>query len=169
MNTTGLIQLKIGEIVKSHGVKGEVSVNLAIDGMSLDHGMQFAWVGKDRKKCDIEKIRKHRNRLIVKFVDYDTRDEADSLRGKSVYVLHDALDDLCPNEFYVDNLIGLDVITVDGNGLGILTDVINTGANDVYVVNAEDGKEILLPAIRSVVKKVDLSNNRMVVVLIPGL
>src|SRR5690606_18859891 len=99
--------------------------------------------------------------LILKFQGYDTPEAAAELRNNLVYVRADSLPPLPEGEYYHHQLVGLRVVAEDGQELGVLTEVLETGANDVYVVTDENGKEVLLPAIREVILGVDLAAKTM--------
>jgi 16S rRNA processing protein RimM len=109
----------------------------------------------------LERGRSHPPFLLLKFRGFDTPDAVGEFRNHIVYVRADSLPPLPEGEYYHHQLVGLQVLTESGQSLGILSEVLETGANDVYVVTAEDGKEILLPAIREVILGVDLAEKTM--------
>ena len=108
--------------------------------------------------------------LLVKFEKIDTVEEAEKLRNKYIYVLKEELDSLEEDNYYVDDLISMQVVDIKNNkAIGTITYVFNTGANDIYEVLLEDGKKAYLPAIKQVVKKVDIDEKKMYVELMKGL
>jgi 16S rRNA processing protein RimM len=118
----------------------------------------------------VEKARLHHNLAILKLAGIDSRTQADSLRGKLVQVPIEEAIPLEEGEFFLFQLIGLRVETADGEHLGELTDILNTGANDVFVVRGSGQVgELLLPDIPDVVQEIDLESGRIVVAIPPGL
>ena len=108
--------------------------------------------------------------LLVKFEKIDTVEEAEKLRNKYIYVLKEELDSLEEDNYYVDDLLSMQVVDIKNNkAIGTITYVFNTGANDIYEVLLEDGKKAYLPAIKQVVKKVDIDEKKMYVELMKGL
>ena len=169
MNTTGSNYLMIGEVARSHGVKGEIWIKINRNELFSNYDHKFVWIGNDFIKYSIIIARPHRKGVILKLIGCDNRDDADLLRGEEVYIESQHPDRLRPGEFFVQDLMGMKVVTIEGDRIGTLKDVLNTGANDVYVVKDSDDKEMLLPAIKSVIMNVDLIKKEMVVKLIPGL
>ena len=107
--------------------------------------------------------------VIVKLKEFDKIEEVEFLRGKELYVSRDNAVELQEDEYFITDLIGMEVVSEDGESIGILKDVILTAANDVYVVDLPDGKEVLIPAIVSCIKDVDVNEGVMRVALLPGL
>ena len=116
----------------------------------------------------VEQARTHKARRLVKFKGVDTVEEAASLRASSVWLSREQIGPLESERWFVQDIIGIDVLTDEGELLGTLAEVMHTPANDVYVVR-KDSQEILLPVIDEVVKVVDLEAGRMVVHLMEGL
>lgn len=119
------------------------------------------FIGEAHTPVLLEKSRSHPPFLLLKFREYDTQEAVGEFRNNIVYVRADSLPSLPEGEYYHHQLVGLQVFAEDGQLLGILTEVLETGANDVYLVTAEGGKEILLPAIREVILGVDLAEKTM--------
>ena len=107
--------------------------------------------------------------VILKFKGYDSIDEIEKYKGKDLLITRDLAVKLGPDENFITDLIGLSVVKDDGEELGTLTDVIKTGANDVYEVRMADGKEVLLPAIKECVLNVDLEKGTITVHMMDGL
>ena len=168
-DTSGPNLLFVGVITRPHGVKGEVWVKIINKADKfLDGQTNKVLLGVRQVPYELESFRVHRNGLLVKLAGCDDRNNADILRGSEVYISVDQMKPLRPNEYYVNDLIGLSVFTENGEHIGDLAEVLPTGANDVYSINGEDG-EILLPAIKSVIKSVDLMERKMTVRLMPGM
>lgn len=127
------------------------------------------YVGEEHQPLTVRRMRRHMDGMIILFERIAERNDAEKLRGKTVYIhLKDAVP-LGDGEYYLFQIEGIRVITDTGTELGHLRDVIETGANDVYVVTGEDGREILLPAISQVILSVDVPEQVMTVHLLDGL
>ena len=107
--------------------------------------------------------------VILKFRDVDNINDIEPYKGKSLYVTRDFAVPLEENEYYIADLIDMDVFLEDGSLFGTLKDVMETGANDVYVIHTTDKKEVLVPAIKDCVKEVDVEQNKMIIHLLKGL
>jgi 16S rRNA processing protein RimM len=167
--------LVIGQVLRPQGVRGELRVRLMTN--YPEHFLQLDRVGMghdDQAMTDItlrevERVRLHQAYGILKLADVDDRDDADLLREQFVMV---PLDDAVPldeDEYYHFQLIGLTMVTDADEILGDVTDILETGANDVYVVNGPRYGEILVPAIASVVQEIDLDARRIIITPLPGL
>lgn len=164
----------IGKITRPHGLRGEVKVMPTTDFPERFEDMTSVIVETPtgiRSRYNIDSVRYQSGFVIIHFEGVDDVDAAERLRDSNLLVTRDELVPLPEGHYYVFDLIGLDVITEEGEKLGKLTDVFRTGANDVYVVKPDENssREYLLPAIRDVVKKIDVPGGRMIVHLLPGL
>ena len=119
----------------------------------------------DRTKLYLESVRMQKNAILVKFRGIDTPEEWIPLRNKELFVTEDELMPLPAGQYYIHQIVGLEVVDEQEQILGRVTDVLQTGSNDVYVVKTTDGKELLLAAIDSVVKEIDIAAGRMRVVV----
>jgi 16S rRNA processing protein RimM len=159
---------------RPHGVRGEVRLDLLTDYPERVVTLANVYLASDVDGSDaaayaVEGARRHQGELLLLLAGITDRDQAGLLRDKWVLV---AMQDAVPledGEFYLFQLVGLEVVTDDGETLGLLQDVIETGANDVYVVSGGERGEVLIPAIPSVVQTVDLEARRVTVVLPAGL
>lgn len=156
--------IEIGQIVNTHGIKGEVKLNPWTDDINdlLDLDVFYE---KDGKPLEVQNSRIHKNVLIIKFRDISTMNDAEKMKGKTLYTEKTPLPE---GRYYIKDLIGLDVIE-NGEKLGVLTDVFNTGANDIYEVKTPDGKRIYLPVIDGVIGDVNLDEKTMEVTIPDGL
>lgn len=161
--------LSVGRIVNTHGVRGEVRVIPLTSDISRFEYLLFAFVIVDgkRKELRVTEVRYHKSFVLLKFNGIDTMDEAEKLKGCDLYVDRKNARSLEEDEFFICDLIGLEVFEEE-QLLGKLTEVLETGSNDVYVVKSRE-KEILIPALKSVVLDVDLENKKMQVKLPEGL
>ncbi len=163
--------IEAGAIVRPHGLRGEVVVDLKRDLLELIvEGMEVRVTTRkgEEHSLAVEQAREHQGRLIVKFADIDSRDDAESVRTWTVWMTREQVGSLGEDRWFVQDIVGLEVFTVDGERLGAIAEVLHMPANDVYVVKSDEG-EILLPAIEDVVQDVDIEAGRMVVQLIEGM
>ena len=163
--------LKVGAITTTHGIHGEVKVFPTTD--SPDRFLELDKVlldtGKGFKELTIENVRFFKNLVILKFEEFGNIDEIISYKGKELWIPREEGAQLSEDEYYIADLIGMQVYLEDGSFYGTLKDVLETGANDVYIVDKEAGGEILLPAIHECILDVSPEENRMTVHLMKGL
>ena len=163
--------LEIGQIVNTFGIKGMVKVKPFSEDITRFDRLEKVYVkNKTGKKIyEIEEVKYHKNMVLIKFKGIENPEDANLLRDS--YLLVDRADEepLEEGTYYIVDMIGLEVFDEDNKLLGKLEDIFNTGSNDIYVVKDEQGKQILLPAIKDVIKKVDMDNKKVIVHLIPGL
>lgn len=165
--------LAVGRVQRPHGVRGEVRVEILTGYPErLDRHAAFYLAHPHSpeavRRYPVEQLRLHRNVLLLKLGGCDNRNAAEALRGMLVQVpIEDAVP-LEEGEYYLYQVVGVQVETEDGEPLGRVIEVLDTGANDVYVVGGPRG-EVLLPAIKDVVLELDLDARRLVVRLMPGL
>ena len=159
----------IGQITKPHGVRGELRVKPHTDEPERFTWLEQVYVGETaRSLMLVEKARVHQGMILLKFTAVNDRTAAEALRGEWLMVPEDEALPLEEGEYYLFQLEGLSVFTDDGEDLGVLTSIIETGANHVFVVQGAQG-ELLLPDIDEVVQEIDFEHGRMVVKLLPGL
>lgn len=160
----------IGKIVNTHGVKGEVKIYPYTDDIDNLSNIKEFYLDKElSNKFIVENCRPHKNMLIAKLKDVSDVDSALRLKDKDIFINKNSLDKLDEGTYYIFDLIGLDVFDMDENKIGVLQNVEQNGANDIYEVLTLDGKKIYLPAIREVIKKVDIGNKKMYVCIMKGL
>ncbi len=165
--------LKIGGIISTHGLKGEVKVYPTTQDVHRYDVLDTAYIEMPSGKIPVhvERVRYFKNLVIVKFRGLDRIEDVEGYLKHDLYVSREDAIELGENEYFVGDVIGLKVITDDGRVLGILDDVMETGANDVYVIASQEdpGKEILLPVIRDVILETSLEEGYIKVHLLPGL
>ena len=163
--------LEIGQIVNTFGIKGMVKVKPFTDDIKRFDKLKTIYIEnkQSRKEYEVEEVKYHKDMVLVKLKGINTIEEANLLRQSYLLVDREQEEPLAEGVYYIVDLIGLDVYTDEGQLLGKVDDIFNTGSNDIYVVKNELGKEILLPGIPEVLKKVDLDNKKITVHLIPGL
>ena len=163
--------LKVGVITTTHGVRGEVKVFPTTDDPARFKKLKEVILdtGREQIPLEIAGVRFFKNLVILKFKGIDNINDVEKYRQKSLYVTRENAVSLNPGEYFIADLIGLAVHTDEGEELGVLKDVIKTGANDVYIIRQESGEELLIPAIKDCVREVDIEGGVMSVHLLPGL
>ncbi len=160
--------LEAGKIVTTHGIKGEVKIMPYTDSPELLAEFDRLFIGKNKEELYIERSRVFKNMVIAKIEGIDTPEAAEKLRSKVLYMHRDDLE-LDDDTYFIQDLIGLEVRDADtGEVYGKIADVLETGANDVYVIKGED-REYLIPAIADVVVSTDIDNNLMTIRPLEGL
>lgn len=160
-------KFEIGEIVNTFGIKGEVKVIPYTDDINQFKKIKNVYI-KD-KNVEIESAKFHKNFVILKLKGIDTIQDAEMLRNEMISV-NRSNKKLPEDTYYIADLIGLNVYSDENDEyIGKVKDIYNTGANDIYVIEDDELKEILLPAIKDVIKKIDLENNKIIVHILKGL
>jgi 16S rRNA processing protein RimM len=153
--------LVVGFLRRPHGVEGEILMEVLTDFPERLRSGRTVYVGEDHRPMHITHKRSQDQALLMTFSGIDTPEAAGLLRNNRVYIKADNLPDLPEGEYYHHQLLGIKVIDENGVEIGPLTEIIETGANDVYVVTSLEGKEILFPAIESVILSVDIERKEM--------
>ena len=163
--------LRVGVISSTHGVRGEVKVYPTTDDVNRFKSLKNVILdtGREHMDLEIQGVKFFKNMVILKFKGFDTIDDIEKYKGKDLLITRDQAVELGPDENFIVDLIGLRVITDNGEEFGTLTDVIKTGANDVYEVKTAEGKEVLFPAIKECVLNVDLTEGIVTVHIMDGL
>ena len=163
--------LEIGQIVNTFGIKGMVKVKPFTDDIRRFDRLEKVYIEKQKvkEKYEIEEVKYHKEMVLIKFKGIDNPEQANLLRNCYLLVNREEEEPLEEGRYYIVDMIGLEVYTEEGDLLGNLEDIYNTGSNDIYVVRDELGKQILLPAIKEVIKSVDIDDRKLIVHLLPGL
>lgn len=163
--------LKVGIIANTHGLRGEVKVYPTTDDARryLDLEQVILDTGTEKKVMKIENVRFFKNMVILKFQGIDNINDVEKYKKKDLYVTREQAVPLGENEYFVADLIGLRAVSDEGEDLGELASVIQTAANDVYVLKKEGESDILVPAIKECVKRVEVGEGRIEIHLLPGL
>ncbi|OGX61798.1 MAG: ribosome maturation factor RimM [Paenibacillus sp. RIFOXYA1_FULL_44_5] len=164
----------VGKIVNTHGIKGELKVISQTDfpeerfakGSSL---IMIDPAQKMKLNVEVEASRLHKNTIIVKLVGYDNINDVEKYKGWMLKVSSERLLDLGEGEFYFHEIIGCRVVTDEGLELGTVQEIISTGANDVWVIQPEKGKQLLIPYIDDVVLQVNIEQKEIKIHVLEGL
>ena len=160
-------KIKIGKIVNTVGLKGEVKVYNYSDSIEIYETIESIYV-EDRLTV-IENVRAQKNMVILKLEGADDRNAAEALRGKELYITEDDLPELPEGQYYVRDLIGMSVTEEDGNLLGHVIDVLQNTAQDIFEVESENGKKLLIPKVDQFVLDIDAEKREITVRLIEGM
>ena len=164
--------MKFGQIVNTFGIKGMVKVKPFTENTKkrIDNLKKVYIKNKNEKKeYEIEEVKYHKEMVLIKFKGIENPEQANILRNSYLVIDRENEKPLEEGTYYIVDMIGLEVYTEEGKKIGILDDIFNSGSSDIYVVKDELGKQILLPAIEEVIKKIDMKERKMIVHLIPGL
>lgn len=164
-------KLRVGIISSTHGVRGEAKVFPTTDNPNRFKKMKeiILDAGEEELMLEIEGVKFFKKFVILKFKGIDSINDVEKYKGKELYVTRKNAQKLGQDEYFIVDLLGIEVIQDTGRKLGTLKDVIITGANDVYVVEMENKKELLIPAIKQCVLRIDVEAGRMEVHLMEGL
>lgn len=163
--------MQVGVITAPHGVHGEVKVFPTTDDPRRFKKLKEVLLdtGKERLVMEIEGVKFFKKFVILKFKGLDNMNDVERYRQKSLYVTRENAVRLNKDEYFIADLIGLQVLDEDGEELGVLKNVLETGANDVYVVEMKDGRELLLPAIKQCILQVEPEEGFVKVHVLEGL
>ncbi len=164
-------RLEVGQIVNTFGIKGEVKVTPFTDDINRFDDLKKVYVKtrKDDELYKVEGVRYHKNMVLLKLEGIENPEQAELLKNAFLEINREDAVPLRKGQYFIADLIGLEVYTDEGKLLGKVDNIYNTGANDIYIVKDELGKQVLLPGIKEVIKQVDLENEKIIVHLIPGL
>lgn len=167
----GLKYLRIGRISTTHGLDGKLKIHPTITDLSDILKLERVYLLNKGEyvSLELEGVSRLKSEILIKIKGFDDVETARKYIGKEVFVDRSDLSELKEDEYYIADLYGLSVVDCDGRILGTINDVIETGANDVYSVHMENGKDLLIPAIHECILDVDVENGIMKVHLLKGL
>lgn len=162
---------KVGVITSTHGIKGEVKVFPTTDDSMRFKKCKELIVNYQKEQCTlkVENVKFFKNMVIIKFEGINNINDVEKYKGSELFVTRKNAVKLSKDEYFIADLIGLKVIEEDEKELGILTDVMETGANDVYVVQMKENEELLLPAIKECILEVNIEEGYIRVHVMEGL
>lgn len=163
--------LQVGVITQPHGVRGEVKVFPTTDDVKRFKKLKKVLLdtGKEKIELEVQSTKSFKQFVILKFKEFDNINEIEKYRRCPLLVTREDAVKLEENEYFIADMIGMEVFTEDGSSFGILKDVIETGANDVYVIDSYAHEEVLIPAIKECILDVDVENQKMTIHLMDGL
>ena len=162
--------LQVGVISSTHGIRGEVKVFPTTDDPARFKKLKKVLLdtGREQLELELESVKFFKQFVIVKFKGIDNINDIEMYKGKSLFVPREDAVELKEDEYYIGDLIGMEVFTEEGR-FGVLKDVMETGANEVYVIDSDEHGEVLIPAIRKCILDVDIEGKRMKIRLMEGL
>lgn len=162
--------LQVGVISSTHGIRGEVKVFPTTDDPARFKKLKKVLLdtGRGQLELEVQSVKFFKQFVIVKFKGIDNINEIEQYKGKSLFVPRENAVRLEKDEYYIADLIGMEIFTEDGR-FGILRDVMETGANEVYIIDSDEYGEVLIPAIRQCILDVDVAENKMKIHLMDGL
>lgn len=162
--------LQVGVISSTHGIRGEVKVFPTTDDSLRFKKLKKVLLdtGREQLELEVQSVKFFKQFVIVKFKGIDNINDIEKYKGKGLFVPREDAVPLDKDEYYIADLIGMEVFTEDGR-FGVVKDVMETGANEVYIVESDDHGEVLIPAIRQCVLDVNVEEKKMLVRLLDGL
>lgn len=163
--------LQVGVITTTHGIRGEVKVYPTTDDVHRFEELESVLLdtGKEYRELKIKSVKYFKQYAILKFKGIDNINDIEKYKGKSLYVTREHAVKLKKDEYFIADLIDMQVELEDGTAFGVLTDVMQTGANDVYCIRTEEHGEVLIPAIKDCILDVDVEAGKMKIHLLDGL
>ncbi len=159
--------LEIGKVVNTHGIRGEIKIQPWCDDPLMFNELEYIFIGDEKYK--LSRVRLHKSCLIVLLDGINDINVAEKLKNKTVTVNRSDLGVLPEGTYYIADIIGLKVIDEKDSEIGVISDVISTGSNDVYQVSRENKKDVLIPVIEDVVNEVNIDGGYVSVTLMKGL
>ncbi len=157
------VYLTIGRLGKPHGLEGAIIFYVITDFPERIKRGRQVFIGEEKLIAQIDSVKEHSRGLIIQFKEFTDISEIERFKSQYVYVSAKDLPNLPDGEYYHHQLIGLKVFDPEGNEIGILHDILETGANDVYLIKDSHNKEILIPALLELIVNIDIKNQSMVV------
>ena len=161
----------VGKIVGTHGIKGEVKVKRITDFVERFDKGNILYIQEDQEEISltIDGFRTHKNMDILHFEGLNSINDVEPFKGATLKIKKEQLTELDEHEYYYHEIIGCTMYTTAGDRLGVIESILSPGANDVWVVQSSNGKELLIPYIEDVVKKIDVDNKQVTIELMEGL
>lgn len=163
--------LRVGVFANTHGVRGEIKVFPTTDDVTRFKKLKKIYLDKgiEKMELEIQSVRYFKNMVILKFKGIDNINDIEKYKGKDLLIHREQAVPLKEDEYFICDIINAQVVTENGEEVGVLKEVLQTGANDVYVVRTTEGKEILLPVIDECVLDLNVEEKIVTVRLMPGI
>lgn len=163
--------LEIGQIVNTNGLKGMLKIKPFTDDITRFENLEIIYIQKGQELIakNIEEVKYVKNMVLLKLEGIDNIEEAEKYRNMYIKIDKEDIGDIPEDSYLVVDMLKCNVYTEENELLGKMIDVLSTGSNDVYVVKTAEGKEVLLPAIKDVIKEIDIKNKKIIVNLMDGL
>lgn len=161
--------IQVGKIINTHGIKGYVKIVPLTDDKTRFDDLETVHIENEDEQFNIEKVWYKQNHVMVKFKGYDNINDVNKFKDRLVLINKEDAIDLPENTFFIYDIIGLNVYNMEGEEIGRVKNVLQPGSNDVYVVKGKGKKDILIPAIKDVVKEVNLEEGKIIIDPIEGM
>lgn len=159
----------IGKIINTHGIKGDLKIYPLTDSLDRFFHLEKVYIGDSKEEAIIKEVNVHKGFVLLRFKNLENINDVLKYKEQFIYVDDENRVKLQENQYFISDLIGCKVLLLDGKELGLLIDVLQGGANDVYVVSTQEKKEFLIPAVSEFIKIVDIDNNLIVIDPIEGM
>ena len=159
----------VGKIINTHGVRGEVRVYPYTHDIKRFSYLYYVYIGEEKIKVELDKVRYHKGAIIIKFLDYDNINQVLPFKGEYIYVDEENKIVLPDNYYFIQDLMGCEVVDMAGNKIGYVDDILQYSANDIYLVKGKNNKEYLIPAVGEFVKDINIRDKRIVINPIEGM
>lgn len=162
---------RVGVIANTHGIRGEVKVYPTTDDVVRFKDLKKVILdtGKEKIDLEIQNVKFFKNMAILKFKGIDNINDIEKYKGKDLLINREDAVELEEDEFYLADVLDAKVVTEDGEEFGVIADILETGANDVFVVETKEGKEILFPVTKECILDIDTEEKIVTVHILPGL
>ncbi|TFF64875.1 16S rRNA processing protein RimM [Helcococcus ovis] len=159
-------KIKVGKIINTHGIKGELKISkTGVE--SFDRDIPY-YIGNDNIEYSIEKVRKHKDNVMITLKGFNNINKVLKFKDKDIFINEGDMIGLDDDEYYINELIDMEVYNQDNHKIGVIKDVLKYDVNDIYIVKSKD-HEIMIPAVKEFILSVDLDNRKIVVKLIEGM
>ncbi len=159
----------IGRVVNTQGIKGEIKIEPLTNDLNRFSDLADVYLGDNKEKLTYEKSRLHKNHIIMKLKEYNNINDVLRFKEEYIYIHEDDKVELGEDEFFISDLIGSVVYTMDNEKIGIVKDIYEGIASDAYIIESVDGKEFMIPAVKAFIKEVNINNKTIFVDPIDGL
>lgn len=162
---------RVGVIANTHGIRGEVKVFPTTDDVTRFKTLKQVMLdtGKEKMELEIQSVKFFKNMAILKFKGIDNINDIEKYKGKDLLVTRENAVELEEDEFYLADVLDAKVVTDEGEEFGVITDVMETGANDVFVIETKEGKEVLFPVTKECILDINIDEMVVTVHVLPGL
>ncbi|SDK44528.1 ribosome maturation factor RimM [Natronincola ferrireducens] len=161
--------LRIGKILNTHGIKGEVKVFSLTDYPERFEELKWIYIEDYKEKFHIKKVKYRPKDILLSFEGYDDINKVEKFKGKYLLIDESQKRELPEDTYYITDIIGLAVYTIADQYLGTVVDILQAGSNEVYVIKNKEGKEVLIPAVKEFVPEISLEAGKIIVKPIEGM
>jgi len=161
--------LRVGQIINTHGIRGGLKVIPLTDYDERFEELKWVYIEGLKEKFYITSVSYQKNNLIITFKGYQDINLVEKFKGKYLLIDETQRRELPEDTFYIADIIGLEVYTVDDQYLGKVKDIIQAGSNEVYLIQTQEGKDIMIPSVKEFIPEIDLEKRRITVNPIEGM